>query len=725
MSQRIVSWWKYNPILQKPTSLDAVKPWSWYWYYGPDPVSGLSYGQYHDEDFDFDMLSQKKQVVYSPATGKPMKLIEEVSGDEVDDMFSKAKGCLSSEPKVCTSCDAKIVSDYDLKELGDFYCYNCGKECGCEESGESKETKETKETIAEKQTTEKKTMKKEMRSDRVRSLKRKIRASLLKKRKVAAKSTEEKEEKKVTKVVDREQLRRRAAIASRMRMRDLDRKRKVRAEEEEKKEKEEDDELISLDTIMESMEEEEAKENEVEDVKKEDDDLVSLDEVMEAMNELEDEGSFEDEGLEDEGLDDLGDEEVEDEGLEEENLGGEPKSEEDEYYDLDMVLSMINKREKLARRRKKVRAEDDGKETEKDKAKLEEKEGEEKVEEKVEKAPEATPLVKTELPKTEAKPIESAEEKEECDEEEKPEGDKEKPEGESDEEPNMATEESPLPAMPVEMDAMRFEPLASIANLAKVNKDQIDMTLYNEESENPTWNVAVSGVPTARIQLKNQMHPEEIRSVFCSDDYAKDLMIHCEKTGFIPIMNKVKAEFWSNHTSNKKLAERFTKEAKASLESERKKLLATFKQDFRSCINVVSAGMAKNFYPDMGNPLKEHLFANLRSVGLPEQTAISVVEKSFSEGAAPYFSGLFEKSEEYMGLSSDTRKEIAAAISHGSSLAVENASNEIADAEVSLSDRLAHASVIASVTNPNLRVNNDLVMDTNEYKAQLKSVFRK
>jgi len=722
MSQRVTSWWKYNPILQKPTSLDAVKPWSWYWYYGPDPVSGLSYGQYHDEDYDFDMLSQKKKVVYSPATGKPMKLIANISEDEVDDMFSQAKGAMGSDPKTCTACEATIVSDFDLDTLNNYYCYNCGKECGCGDK------KENTQKVDAKLLMENQTMKKETRVDRVRSLKRKIRASLLKKRRAEAKTEEKPEEKHP--VASRETLRKKAAMASRLRARDLERKRRIRAEEE-AKEKEEDDELISLDTIMESMDDEECEgleceeeevaeaaeeseesEEEVEE-KEEEDELISLDEVMEAMNEVEDEESAaEEELVEDDDFeveepvedDEFEVEEPVDFEEEEESASGEDK---DEYYDLDMVLSMINKREKLSKKRK-VRAEDGkDKEVEKDKAELEK--GEKKEEKKEEKEE------KKEGEKSEKAADPTGE---------KPEGDKESPEGESETEPNMAVEESPLPTMPVEMDAMRFEPLASVAALASVTKEQIDMTLYNEESENPVWNVTVAGIPAARIQLRNQMHPEEIRSVFCSDEYAKDLMIHCEKSGFVSTMNKVKAEYWSNYTNNKKLAERFTKEAKASLTGERKKLLATFKQDFRSCINIVSAGMAKNFYPDMGNPLKEHLFANLRSVGLPEQTAISVVEKSFTEGAAPYFNGLFEKSEEYMGLSQDSRKEIAAAIANGSSLAVEE-NSDIADAEVSLSDRLANASAVASITSPNLRVNTDLVMDTNEYKAQLKSLFRK
>jgi len=245
------------------------------------------------------------------------------------------------------------------------------------------------------------------------------------------------------------------------------------------------------------------------------------------------------------------------------------------------------------------------------------------------------------------------------------------------------------------------------------------MALYHEDGENPTWNVTVAGVPTASIQLKKQSSPDEIRAVFCSEDYAKDLMIHCEKTGFVQTMNKVRADFWSNHTSNKKIAERFKNEARASFDGERKKLLASFKQDFRSCINIVSAGMSKNFYPDMGNALKEHMFTNLRTVGLPEQTSISVVEKSFAEGSAQYFDSLFEKAEEYMNLSIDTRKEIAAAISQGSSLEHKFESE-------SLADRVAEASLVPNmVSGTPLRVTKDVMMDTESYKAELRSVWRK
>jgi len=632
MSQ-VVSWWKYNPIIQKPTTLDPVKPWAWYWYYGPDPASGCSYGQYHDDTHDFDMVTAKKKIVYSPASGKPMTFISDVSYDEIQDKMSKSTGGLHSKA-VCAECQNDLVSDYDLRSLATFYCCACGNEV-------SSDCVTTANLIREKKT---------MRKERLDALKRKVKANIVRQNKEDD------------------------FAKARRKLRED--RRKVKAEEEKAAE---DDELISLDTVMEAVDEEQRKAEECESCEAEgDDDLISLDTIMEAMEEEEEEVVVSEE---DEFLD-----EASEEG--EEILEDKKEEGDDEYLDLDMVLSMINRKKRMQR---KVKAED-----------------EVKVEEKVEVKEEKKPEVKVEV-KEEKKPEEAKE------------GDKE---------PNLLSEENPIPASTesipaADMEAMKFEPLASFESLASVNKEQIDMTLYNEDSENPVWNVTVAGVPTAKIQLKNQMHSEEIRAVFCSDDYAKDLMVHCEKTGFVQTMNKVKADFWSNFTSNKKVAERFQKEAAASFGLERKRLLATFKQDFRTCMNIVSAGMSKNFYPDMGNPIKEHLFTNLRTVGLPEQTAISVVEKSFAEGAAPYFDALFEKSEEYMNLTSDARKEIAAAISHGKALehtsdfAIEDA------APATLNERLAQASAVAKLSTSGLRVDQELVLDTNDYKSQLKSAWRR
>ena len=666
LSRKIISWWKYNPLLQKPTSLDPVRPWGWYWYYGPDPASGCSYGQYHDEDYDFDMITAKDTVVYSPATGKPMQYVGIVPEDEIKEKSTKVTGDQSFGCQTtCTSCLSEFVSDYDLSEVDEVHCVKCGDVCNI--------SSRDKTTIKGA-----KTMTKVSGEQKIQNLKRRIRANILKKRRIeAAKERREKMEEEQRK--KRQQL-----LASKNRVR------KIKADEEEKKE--DDDELISLDTIMEAMEDDEVAED------------VSDEELAEAAEEEEEEVEEDvdlGEDLGEENLDldvdeDLDYEETE-EALPEIKEKAKPEEKEDEYYDLDMVLSMVNKKEKLARK-KKAKAEEEKKEECKDDV-CEADEEEEDLKGKDKENEKEFALLDEE------------------EEEEK----EEKAVAEDEEEEEKAEDKVEAPAPKEDLEAMKFEPLASLASLKNVRKEDIDIALYNEDSDNPTWNITVAGVPTAKVELRKQTAPDEIRAVFCSEDYAKDLIVHCEKTGFVQTMNKVKADFWSNHTSNKKIADRFTKEAKASFDNDRKKLLASFRQDFRNCINIVSAGMSKNFYPDMGNSLKEHLFTNLRTVGLPEQTSISVVEKSFVEGSAQYFDSLFEKAEEYMNLTADARKEIAAAISAGAYLEhkLENEGSE------TLNERVTQASLIANtVSGAPLRVTRDVTLDSNEYKAQLKSVWR-
>jgi hypothetical protein len=677
VSHKIISWWKYNPLLQKPTSLNPVVPWGWYWYYGPDPASGCSYGQYHDDEYDFDMITAKDQIVYSPATGKPMQFVDMVPKEEFDEKLSKVTGKQFAGCKAtCTSCKAESVSDYDLSELDEVHCVKCGDEC--EISTMDKNTIKGAKTMTKENATE----------QRVQNLKRRIRANILKKRKSEAANEK--------RVQLEDELRKKRALANKLRN-----NKKIKAEEEAKKEDDED-ELISLDTIMEAMEDEEAPAEELSDESLlegeeeevcEDDEICAEDESAEPAEDEELDFSDESEEAPELELD------VEDNGeeveLDVDLEGGEPNADSDEYYDLDMVLSMINKKAKAAKAKPKAKAKVKAKKKVKAEEELADKVEEEAVDDEA-------ALENEEKDKENEKEVSLLDES--CDGEP---CDKEEP---------VAPKE--------ELEAMKFEPLAALAHLKDLRKEDIDMTLYNEESANPTWNVTVAGIPTARIELRKQSAADEIRAVFCSEDYAKDLMVHCEKTGFIQTMNKVKAEFWSNYTSNKKIANRFKQEAKASFENDRKRLLASYRQEYRNCINIVSAGMSKNFYPDMGNALKENLFANLRTVGLPEQTAISVVEKSFAEGSAQYFEALFEKAEEYMNLTPDSRKEIAAAISHGSHLEHTASLHEVAPA--TLGDRVAQASTIANTFNgaPSMRVSNDVVLDSNAYKAQLRSVWR-
>jgi hypothetical protein len=271
-------------------------------------------------------------------------------------------------------------------------------------------------------------------------------------------------------------------------------------------------------------------------------------------------------------------------------------------------------------------------------------------------------------------------------------------------------------------ESMRFEPLASVETLASVRKEEIDMLLFGEEGSNPTWNISVAGIPVCAVQLKDQDHSEEIRRVFCSEQYAEDLADHCAKSGFMETMKKVNARFWSNYTSNKKIEARYKSEAKVKYENDKRKFLDTFKKDFLQALAVVTAGSNKNFF-QIENPLKDCFFANLTTLGLPETTAISAIEKSFKEGSAEHFATLFAKAEEFMSLTSEAKAEIAKAI--GAADTVPVATPAAAEVNSNISQRLAQASVVAEVMGSQLNVRNPLNLDADDYKSQLRAAWRK
>lgn len=625
MPRKIVStWWrKYNPILQKPTSLEPIAPWGWSWYYGPDPAAGCSYGQYHDDDNGFDILTEKAHTVYSPATGQPMVFVSDVPFEEVQKKVATAKGATVCSSMNCASCEASLVADFDLADAPSLYCCRCGevlRQLGINKEGKTMRTASVSQDA------------------RLQKLKAKIRANLLQEGEKPVAATAE-----VAKSARLAEIRKRAhaRIAAR-------RAEQATAQEERVSDtvvqamakKETKEEWISIDTIVQAMEEEEAKEA-----------------CDEAKMECEDEAKLE--------------------GEEAAAPAADEAKPEDEFIDIDMVLSMLKRKEHLAKAR-------------------------------AARAKAATVKAEEAAPAVAPAPVAPAA---------------------VEPEPDMIAQENPLPEAvdsieesaeeeKAEEAAMKYEPLASLAALRNVKKDQIEMLLYAEHTENPFWNVMVSGTPVARVQLQSQMAPEEIKAVFISEDYASDLAEHCEKTGFVETMKKVNAEFWANHTSNAKVAAHYQVEAQTKFEDERKKHLASFKNDFVSCLNIVQAGLTKNFYPEVGNPLKDALFANLTLAGLPEETAVSVIEKSFGEGSPTYFRSLFDKAEEYMSHTKETRAELAKAISNSNSLVH-------TDEPVTLQDRLARASAIAQVSgSPSLQVS-AVTIDSNAFKAQLKGAWRK
>ncbi len=703
-------YWKYNPLQNKPTTLDPVEPWGSYYYYGPDPAAGVSYGLFEDEESDFKMLSCDTGKVHSPATGKEMAKVEDVPADEVKELLSKTGASAGVHRVQCQGCKAYMMCSRDLTEADIMHC----AACGCVMVGS--------ETAAKK---EDQTMATEVKKVEGSTLKDRIRASILKKREAAKASAAPVEEQTLAQKLRERVLARKAAKAS-----------------EEKK----DDEYVSLDAIMEAMDEEEGK-------KKEDEACMEGKKAK-----ADDTEEYEHDPKHEESKDGAATSEEKEEVKVDEKKDEEGKGDE-EFMDLDMVLSMLKRKARVAKARARIKARREAKAAQAAKVVAEEKEekkepkAEEKKDEKKAKADDTEKFEHD--PKHEESKDGAATADEKADEhahDEKkapyasePKVEQEQPglSAQKPAEPGMVQPENPVPGaekgdfdkmgelhsphkggemdVSKESEAMRFEPLASTEKLSTVAKEDIDMMLYGEEGENPTWNVSVAGIPTCRIPLKAQAHADEIRKVFCSDEYAFDLIEHCVKSGFVPTMKKVGATFWANHTSDQKIAARYQTMASVAIDSEKAKIVAAFREDFISALKIVTAGMSKNFYPELGNALKDALFNNLHTAGLPKQTAISAIEKSFAEGAPEYFNSLFDKATEYLNLSREARAEIAKAISYTSTLELASDS-ELQSAPATLSDRVSAASATAQIAQ-SFQVTPAVSIDADDYKNQLKSAW--
>ena len=717
-SHLTTAWWKYNPILQKPTTLEPVQPWSWFWYYGPDPAAGCSYGQYHDEDNVFDVIHEVKDEVFSPASGKPMKMVCGLSYDEVKSHLDKVIGTMSSWSGTCSSCQACLTASVSLSEANEVYCSLCGGDVKANLSAKGKtmdnsKIKELKNQIRSSYLKRKEATASSDVVARREKIKAAVKARLVAKAEAEAKTTATASSEEwvplsvvIAKANRVKAIRAKAAaakadaakaaasseewvplsvvVAKANRIKEIRAKKAAAAKADKikeiranraKKAKADNDEFVSLDEILEAMNVEADGENALE---------RAADNLEEAAKNLKEHAA--EESMEPEhGGDDLGGDDLDDLGGDEAgeaDEAGEPsEGGDEEYMDLDMVVSMLNKREMHARRRRLQEVA----------AKLKSKRRSARADASVDELFDG--IKPEEMPTMEA-------------------------------EENPAVEDVPAADLK-DAEAMRFEPLASASSFSNIKKEDIDMTLYSERGENPTWNVTVAGVPVASISLKAQASAEDIRSVFCSDDYALDLIEHCVKSGFVPTMNKVSAKFWANHLSDSKIEARFVAKAEASFAADRKALQAAFRNELTACLNIVTAGINKNYYPALGNPLKDHLFANLTMVGLPEQTAISAIEKSFQEGSSGYFAALFDKASEYMDMPKQVRAEIASAI--GASNYLDAYSNNPAQTgHATLADRVAQASVIPAANGGGNSLNvTALRINEADFKSQLKSVWKK
>ena len=203
----------------------------------------------------------------------------------------------------------------------------------------------------------------------------------------------------------------------------------------------------------------------------------------------------------------------------------------------------------------------------------------------------------------------------------------------------------------------------------KVKASDVHMTLYDADKQNPFWNVEVQGMPVGRIELKNQSDPQSVQALFVSDRYSEGIAMGMAATGVIPVLKTQNAVIWKAQISEKAYHKKVKATVEASLrkEFETKEAKLTVKASNLTNalirrIGLVIAGMDKNFYSKLGNPLKSKLYEQMVYAGIYPKTAQRVIEEGFALGATQYFGNVLDKAVDYLKYSEESLAQISEAI---------------------------------------------------------------
>jgi len=194
-------------------------------------------------------------------------------------------------------------------------------------------------------------------------------------------------------------------------------------------------------------------------------------------------------------------------------------------------------------------------------------------------------------------------------------------------------------------EAVKYEALSKVMP-SKLTEADVHATLFAEDTVDPYWNIDIQGRPTATVHLADQPKPEETRDLFVSQDYFKGLSQAIAKMGAMPVLKQINARFWTNEVDGTDLA----KKIEAKYEAKYNEHLGQVTDKLLHCIEIVNAGMDKNFFQDVDHPMKYSLYAEMGKYGVPAGDRMNIIEAAFETGATPYFKTVFEKAIEFVGM---------------------------------------------------------------------------
>lgn len=235
-------------------------------------------------------------------------------------------------------------------------------------------------------------------------------------------------------------------------------------------------------------------------------------------------------------------------------------------------------------------------------------------------------------------------------------------------------------------EAMKTEYLASLSSL---KGEKIEMSLYGEESANPFWNVVIDAEPVGRIYLGDQENAEQIRAGFMADSYATNFGTAVNQVGLEKMLTLANARLFAHQIDNSETLSRVKAKAKAEAKAEFDEKMQTLRQDFMTAVHTAVMASDKNMYQsEEGHALKGGLFTALANLSIDPQHAVWAIEAGF-ENAPAYFDFITQKAIEIMDMPVEARASFESIVKQSGKMEI--AAGEQPEEE-SLRDRLVKAS---------------------------------
>jgi hypothetical protein len=196
------------------------------------------------------------------------------------------------------------------------------------------------------------------------------------------------------------------------------------------------------------------------------------------------------------------------------------------------------------------------------------------------------------------------------------------------EEPAASECETPAVATASAIPEANMHPVADAGLLAMASADDVQLVL--SETEDPVWNVLVSGVPAARIALSSVPNGQHVRAGFLNQNFGHNLIGIMRKNGVVEALVEAKAEFYANSFKTSELAQEIRASVADELSADHVTRTINLRESLLDHSRLVVAGMAKGYFAKVSNPLftKAREVLAARGVVDAEAAALEIVSAS-------------------------------------------------------------------------------------------------